>query len=194
MNTNDTTKGSLVGTLSKALVWRGVLAIAIGAVSVIWPDITVGAFVILFAVYAFVAAAMDGIRAFSSDRGWSVIGHLLLSVLSLAAGVVALIWPGPTALVLALIVGWWALFTGLVEIALVFTSGRRAGERAWLILSGLVSIAFGAALFIRPDLGALSLATVFGLYSTFYGVSTLVVAREGRQLQHTTQHLSEAVS
>jgi uncharacterized membrane protein HdeD (DUF308 family) len=194
MNTNDTTKGSLIGTLSKALVWRGVLAIAIGAVSVIWPDITVGAFVILFAVYAFIASVMDAIRAFSSDRGGSVVGHLLLSVLSLAAGLVALIWPGPTALVLTLIVGWWALFTGLVEIVMVFTSGRRAGKRAWLILADLVSIAFAVALFIRPDLGALSLATVFGLYSIFYGVSTIVVAREGRQLQQTTRRVAEAVS
>jgi uncharacterized membrane protein HdeD (DUF308 family) len=63
-----------------------------------------------------------------------------------------------------------------------------------LILSGLVSIALAAALFVRPDLGALSLATVFGLYSIFYGVSTLVVAREGRQLQHTTRRVAEAVS
>jgi uncharacterized membrane protein HdeD (DUF308 family) len=194
MNTNGTTKESVVGTISKALVWRGLLAIGIGAVSVIWPDITIGAFVILFAVYAFIASALDAARAFSSERGGAVVGHLLLSVLSLAAGVVALIWPGPTAVVLTLIVGWWALFTGLVEIAMVFTSGRRAGERAWLILSGLVSIALAAALFVRPDLGALSLATVFGLYSIFYGVSTLVVAREGRQLQHTTRRVAEAVS
>jgi uncharacterized membrane protein HdeD (DUF308 family) len=194
MNTNGTTKESVVGTISKALVWRGLLAIGIGAVSVIWPDITIGAFVILFAVYAFIASALDAARAFSSDRGGAVVGHLLLSVLSLAAGVVALIWPGPTAVVLTLIVGWWALFTGLVEIAMVFTSGRRAGERAWLILSGLVSIALAAALFVRPDLGALSLATVFGLYSIFYGVSTLVVAREGRQLQQTTRRVAEAVS
>jgi uncharacterized membrane protein HdeD (DUF308 family) len=194
MNTFGTTKESVVASISKALVWRGLLAIGIGGVSVIWPGITVGAFVILFAVYAFIASGMDAARAFSSDRGGSVVGHLLLSVLSLAAGVAALIWPGPTAVVLALIVGWWALFTGLVEIAMVFTSGRRAGERAWLILSGLVSIALAAALFIRPDLGALSLATVFGLYSIFYGVSTLVLAREGRQLQHTTRRVAETVS
>jgi uncharacterized membrane protein HdeD (DUF308 family) len=194
MNTNGATTGSLFGTISKALIWRGVLAIGIGAVSVIWPDITVGAFVILFSVYAFIAAVMDATRAFGSDRAGSVVGHLLLSVLSLAAGVIALIWPGPTAVVLTLIVGWWALFTGLVEVVMVFSSGRRAGERAWLTLSGLLSIAFAAALFIRPDLGALSLATVFGLYSIFYGVSTIVVAREGRQLQHTTRRVAEAVS
>jgi uncharacterized membrane protein HdeD (DUF308 family) len=194
MNTNDATKGGLIGTLSKALVWRGLLAIAVGLVSVIWPGITVGAFVIVFAVYAFIAAALDAVRAFSSERAGPVVGNLLLALLSLAAGVVALVWPGPTATALTLIIGWWALFTGVVEIAMVFASGRRAGERAWLILSGLVSIALAAALFVRPDLGALSLATVFGLYSIFYGVSMLVVARGGRELQHTTRHGAEAVS
>jgi uncharacterized membrane protein HdeD (DUF308 family) len=194
MNTNDATKGGLIGTLSKALVWRGLLAIAVGLVSVIWPGITVGAFVIVFAVYAFIAAALDAVRAFSSERAGPVVGNLLLALLSLAAGVVALVWPGPTATALTLIIGWWALFTGVVEIAMVFASGRRAGERAWLILSGLVSIALAAALFVRPDLGALSLATVFGLYSIFYGVSMLVVARGGRELQHATRHGAEAVS
>ncbi|MFD3402108.1 HdeD family acid-resistance protein [Kribbella sp. NPDC058693] len=190
----NTTKESLIGAVSKTLVWRGLLAIAIGVVSVVWPNITVGAFVILFAVYAFIAAGMDAVRAFTSGRAGAVIGNLLLSLLSLAAGVVALVWPGPTATVLTLIVGWWALFTGLVEIAMVFTSGRRAGERAWLILSGLISIAFAVALFIRPDLGALSLATVFGLYSIFFGISSLVVAREGHELRHSTGRPAEAVS
>ncbi|MFC6157252.1 HdeD family acid-resistance protein [Kribbella jiaozuonensis] len=190
----NTTKESLIGAVSKTLVWRGLLAIAIGVVSVVWPNITVGAFVILFAVYAFIAAGMDAVRAFTSGRAGAVIGNLLLSLLSLAAGVVALVWPGPTATVLTLIVGWWALFTGLVELAMVFTSGRRAGERAWLILSGLISIAFAVALFIRPDLGALSLATVFGLYSIFFGISSLVVAREGHELRHSTGRPAEAVS
>ncbi|RZU01866.1 uncharacterized membrane protein HdeD (DUF308 family) [Kribbella rubisoli] len=187
------TKGSVVGAVSKALVWRGLLAIAIGVVSVVWPHITVGAFVILFAVYAFIAAGMDAVRAFTSGGAGGVVGNLLLSLLSLAAGVIALVWPGPTATVLTLIVGWWALFTGLVEIAMVFTSGRRAGERAWLILSGLISIVFGVALFIRPDLGALSLATVFGLYSIFFGISSLVVARDGHDLQRATRRTAEAV-
>ncbi|MFD8816483.1 DUF308 domain-containing protein, partial [Streptomyces sp. NPDC059627] len=43
-----------------ALLWRGLLAVVIGIVSVTWPGITVGAFVVLFAVYAFMSAATDG--------------------------------------------------------------------------------------------------------------------------------------
>jgi uncharacterized membrane protein HdeD (DUF308 family) len=187
-------EGRAAKHLTRSLVWRGLLAIGVGAVSVIWPDITVGAFVVLFAVYAFVAAITDAARAFSSDRVGPVFGHLLLSLLSLAAGVVALVWPGPTALVLTLIVGWWAFVTGVVEIAMAFASGRRAGERAWWVLSGLISIAFGAVLFIRPDIGAESLAIVFGLYSIFYGVAAVMAAQQVRELEHTVRRTVEALS
>jgi len=45
------------------LLWRGLLAIVVGVVSVAWPNITVGALVILFAVYAFIAAGTDEITA-----------------------------------------------------------------------------------------------------------------------------------
>jgi uncharacterized membrane protein HdeD (DUF308 family) len=185
---------SAAATIARSLVWRGLLAIAIGIVSVIWPDITVGAFVIVFAVYAFVAAGADATRAFSSARVGPVFGHVLLSLLSLAAGVVALVWPGPTALVLTLLVGWWALITGLVEIAMAFASGRRAGDRAWWVVSGLLSIVFAAVLFIRPDIGAVSLAIVFGLYSMIYGVAVLMAGREVRRLEHTVRRAAEALS
>jgi uncharacterized membrane protein HdeD (DUF308 family) len=84
-------------SISTSLLWRGILAIAIGVVSVAWPDITVGAFVILFAVYAFMAAAAEGTRAFTSRHAGPVFGYLLLSVLSATARA----WspsPGPASL------------------------------------------------------------------------------------------------
>jgi Short repeat of unknown function (DUF308) len=90
----------MFSSASSALLWRGLLAVAIGIVSVAWPNITVGAFVILFAVYAFIAAGSDTARAFSSDRAGPVAGYLFLALLSFAAGLVALLWPGLTALAL----------------------------------------------------------------------------------------------
>jgi uncharacterized membrane protein HdeD (DUF308 family) len=42
-------------------------------------------------------------------------------------------------------------------------------------VSGLVSVGLGLVLFIRPDIGALSLASVFGLFSLFYGISAMVL-------------------
>lgn len=163
------------------LLWRGLLAVILGVVSVAWPGITVGAFVILFAVYAFMTAATDSARAFAADRVGPVVGWLLLALLSLAAGVVALAWPGITALALTIWVAAWALTTGAMEMALAFQRGEPAGERTLFLLSGAVAILLAFSLFVRPDIGAASLATVFGLFSLVYGVSTVFASFEERR-------------
>jgi len=108
---------------------------------------------------------------------------------NLAAGVVALAWPGPTALVLVLIVGTWAVIAGVVEIGAAFAAGEPTGARALFILGGLVSIAFGAVLFARPGVGAITLALLFGLYNLVYGARTLV---QGIELRRTGKTIRSA--
>src|SRR5271165_6868914 len=124
-------------SLSTSLIARGVLALAVGVIALAWPSVTVLALVILFAVYAFMAAGLEAVRAFSSAKAGPVIGHLLLGLVDLAAGVIALAWPGPTALVLVPIVASWAVVAGLVEITAAFGAGEPAGTRALFILGGL---------------------------------------------------------
>jgi uncharacterized membrane protein HdeD (DUF308 family) len=176
-------------SLSSSLLWRGLLAIAVGIVSVAWPNVTVGAIVVLFAVYAFIAAGTDAMRAFSSDRAGPVVGYLLLAALSVVAAIVALVWPGITALVLVIWVAAWAVVTGIVEVALTFRPGETAGERAMWVLTGLLSIVLGIVLFIRPGIGAVSLATVFGLFSIFHGVSAVVLSVQARKAASTARRL-----
>jgi uncharacterized membrane protein HdeD (DUF308 family) len=181
-------------SLSTSLLLRGLLAIAIGIVSVAWPDITVGAFVILFAVYAFVAAVTDTMRAFSSGRAGPVVGYLLLALLDVAAGIAALAWPSITAYVLVFWIASWAVITGIIEAALAFRQGEAAGERAMWTITGLVSIALGVVLFIRPDIGALSLATVFGLFGIVYGTSAVVLSVQARKVGSTVNQLLDSAA
>lgn len=159
-----------------ALLWRGVLAVGFGVVSLVWPGKTVGAFVYLFAFYAFFAAANDTVRAFSGNRAGPLFGRLLPALLSAVGGAAAILWPGITALALTLWVAAWALVTGAVEIGMASQEGESAGERAMFMLTGLVSVALAFALFVRPDVGAVSLATVFGLFSLMYGTSGIVLS------------------
>jgi uncharacterized membrane protein HdeD (DUF308 family) len=181
-------------SVSSSLLWRGLLAVAIGVVSVAWPNVTVGAIVVLFAAYAFIAAAADGARAFAGRSAGPVIGYLLLALLDVVAGIAALAWPGITALVLTIWIAAWAFVSGIIEVAMAFRQGEEAGERAMWALTGLVSIALGVVLAIRPDLGAVSLATVFGLFSIVYGISTLVLSAQVRKTGSAAQNLAESVS
>jgi uncharacterized membrane protein HdeD (DUF308 family) len=170
--------------MTSSLVWRGLFAIAIGVVAIAWPNITIGAFVVLFAVAAFASAAWQAVTAFSSDGAWPVIGHLLLAVIDVAAGIVALAWPGITAYVLTIWVGAWAIVTGGIEFATAFGAGETAGERALFGLGGLVSIALGIVLFARPDSGAVALAQVFGLFAFIYGIAAIVSAISLHNARH----------
>ena len=176
---------------STSLIARGVLAIAVGIIALAWPKVTILALVYLFAVYAFIAAGLEAMRAFSSRSAGPVFGHLLLGLVDLAAGVIALVWPGPTALVLVLIVASWAVVTGLFEIAAAFRRGEPAGTRALFILGGLASIAFGVVLFAHPGVGAITLALLFGLFNLVYGVSALV---QGIELRRTGKTIRSAVT
>jgi uncharacterized membrane protein HdeD (DUF308 family) len=161
---------------ANALLWRGVFATVIGVVTLVWPDITLGAVALLFAVGAFAAGIVDGGRAFSSDRVGPVVGWLLLAGLSFVAGVVALAWPGITVLVLTLWVGAWAMVVGVLETGMAFQAGETVTERVMYGLTGLLSIIFALVLFVRPDIGAVTLAVVFGIYSVIFGVAAIILA------------------
>jgi uncharacterized membrane protein HdeD (DUF308 family) len=181
----------MLKSTSTSMILLGVLAIIVGIIALAWPQVTVLALVIVFAVYAFIDAGLQAVRAFSGRTAGPVVGHLLLGLVDLAAGVIALVWPGPTALVLVLIIGIWAVAGGLVEIFAAFQAGETAGTRALFILGGLVSIAFGVVLFARPNVGAVTLALLFGLFSVIYGISQIVLGVQVRQTGHTADRILE---
>jgi uncharacterized membrane protein HdeD (DUF308 family) len=176
---------------SVSMILLGILAIVVGIVAIAWPGVTILALVILFAVYAFADAGLQTMRAFSSRSAGPVLGHLLLALVDVAAGVFALAWPAPPAYVLVIVVAAWALAGGVAEFFAGFQVGESAGTRALFILSGLVSFAFGVLLFARPGVGAVTLALLFGLYALIYGFSQITAGIQVRQLGADAEPLSE---
>ena len=61
--------------LPRSVFWRGLLAVAIGLIAVLWPRVTILSVVVIFAVAVFVDAAHQATRAFSSDSAGPVAGH-----------------------------------------------------------------------------------------------------------------------
>ena len=177
----------MLKSLSNALILRGIVAVALGIIALVWPGVTVLALVVLFAVTAFVAAAVQAMFAFNSTAGGRVAGHLLLGLADLAAGVIALAWPGATARVLVLIVGCWAVFAGLFGIFVAFRADELARSRAVFIFGGLGAVAFGVTLFARPAIGAVALASLFGLFSLTNGAG-LVMQGIGLRQNRKTRH------
>jgi uncharacterized membrane protein HdeD (DUF308 family) len=184
----------MFGSTSTSLIVRGVVAIVIGIIAAVWPGVTILALVLLFAVYAFTDAVFEGARAFAGQRVWPVLGHLLLALIDVAAGLVAVVWPAPTALVLTLIVGIWAIATGMFGITAAFLRGEGAGTRAMFIVTGLLSIAFGAIVVDRPVAGALTIALLFGLFSIASGVTAIMQGDQLRRIGNTLRPVDEMSS
>jgi uncharacterized membrane protein HdeD (DUF308 family) len=90
-------------------------------------------------------------------------------VLSLAFGVVILVWPGISLYALTILFGAYAAATGVVALASAI-SGRVKEGRGWLALSGLLGIGVGVAVLLRTDMSALALLYVIGAYAVALGI------------------------
>ena len=99
----------------------------------------------------------------------------LRGALSIAVGVVILVWPGISLFALTILVGAYALASGIVELGFAFTSDAK-GERGWLAFSGLVGIAFGVMVLAWPGISTLALLYVIGAYAIVIGILAVVAA------------------
>lgn len=156
---------------------RGAVAIVFGALALMWPGITLLSLIALFAAYALLtgtASVYGAIRNKKRDDTWWL--PLLLGLVGIGAGVIAVIHPGLTALVLVLLIGANALVSGVLDIAMAIRL-RKIIKGEWLLaLSGLMSVIFGALVFLFPGAGALALIWLISLYAFLTGALLLGLA------------------
>ena len=93
-------------------------------------------------------------------------------VLSIALAVVILIWPGISLFALAIVFGAFTAANGVVGL-IAAIRGPAISGRGWLILSSLISIAFGVFVLVRTDMSALALLYVVGAYAITLGIVTI---------------------
>lgn len=158
------------------LAIRGVAALLFGILAMAWPAITLLVLVALFAAYAFVTAAVyiAGALKNRNEKGWGLV--LVLGLVAVAAGGVAVFHPLVTALVLVLLMGANALVSGILDIAMAVRLRKEIRNEWLLVLSGIVSIVFGALVMVFPGAGALALVWLVSFYSVLTGVLLLSLA------------------
>jgi uncharacterized membrane protein HdeD (DUF308 family) len=93
----------------------------------------------------------------------------LSGLLSIALGVVILLWPGISLEALVILFGAYALATGVIGLFYSF-SAQANGERGWLIFSSLLGIAVGIMVLVWPSISALALLYVIGAYAVALGI------------------------
>lgn len=156
---------------------RGAIAVVFGLLAIVWPDITVLALVLLWGIYTLVdgvTAVMIGLsdRSAPTEDRWT---YGLLGVLGIAAGVIAFVWPQITAMVLLLIIAFWALLAGILQIAAAFRLRKVISHEWFLALSGAVCVILGLLLIVQPTEGAIGLVIAIATFAMVWGVSLILL-------------------
>jgi uncharacterized membrane protein HdeD (DUF308 family) len=172
------------------LALRGVIAILFGVLALFWPDLTLLVLVALFAAYALLSGIVSiagAARNRRSDDNWWML--LLLGLVGIAAGIIAIVHPGLTALVLVLLIGANALVTGVLDIAAAIRLRKIIRNEWLLVLNGIASLVFGVMVFLFPEAGALAIVWLVSLYALVTGVLMIGL---GLRLRSQARHSGTA--
>lgn len=156
---------------------RGVAALIFGILAILMPGVTLLVLVGLFAAYALISGIAEivaAVRARREHRGWGLL--LALGIVAIAAGILAVAYPGITALALVVLMGVNAIFTGAIDIAIAVRL-RRVIRHEWMfILAGVVSLVFGMLVLAFPAGGALALVWLVSFYAIVTGILFISVS------------------
>ncbi|TAK47645.1 MAG: HdeD family acid-resistance protein [Xanthobacteraceae bacterium] len=158
-----------------ARVWwlvllRGIASVIFGILAFLWPGLTLLTLVVLYGAFAVADGVLALIATFTGrakpmPTWWLAVAGLA----GVASGLIALILPGLTAVVLVMLIGAWALVHGVFEIVGAIKLRKEIDNEWWLILAGVLSALFGLVVLIAPGAGALGLIWAIAAYSVAFG-------------------------
>ena len=148
---------------------------------------TVWAIAVFFGI-AFIVGGVMEFAVASVAPGWKWL-YILIGIVSIIAGLIALIWPGQTFLVLSAIAGWLLLFYGIIDIVFAFSTRHLEGLWWMQLISGIIMVLLGFWA-ISPDnatvatyRGAVLLVVWIGVAALFRGISDIIIGFRLRSVQ-----------
>lgn len=179
----NSTLSSMLGTAWWLVLLRGIAAIVFGVFAYASPGVTLIALAYCWGFYAL----FDGVTAISlgwkaRDSGKPMWPMILLGILGVAAGLFTFVSPGITALSLLMLIGGWAIVTGVLQIIAAIRIRKEIDNEWMLILSGVLSIVFGGLMLANPGAGALSVLWIIGAFAVVYGVLLVLLSFKVKKL------------
>src|SRR3954447_2835336 len=118
-----------------------------------------------------------GVRALTSGLDPLVRrGNLITGVLSIAAGIAIIVWPGPGLLAVAIFLGSWLIVMGTITVSGAFAARRLLPSWWLLLILGLLEIPLGVLALADPGATLAALITVGGIWAVAVGVMQIVLA------------------
>jgi len=176
----DVVPSGMLESLAKnwwAVLLRGIAAVIFGVLA-LWHPLAAGvALVFLFGAYALIDgifAIVAAVRAAEVRARWWPF--VIEGIVGIAIAAITFFYPGITAFALYWLIAAWAIITGVFEIIAAVQLRRVILNEVLLIISGVISIAFGILLYLYPLAGAFTIIWVIGIYAIIFGILFIMLA------------------
>lgn len=113
--------------------------------------------------------------AVSLDKWWM---YLVRGILAIIFGIIALVWPGATVLVLIVLFGCYALVEGLFAVGYSIAKASKKEKFFGLLMLGLLGVLIGVVTLARPGITSLALLWVIAIWLVIRGFLMIVSAFE----------------
>ena len=178
---------SLFKHLWKSTLLSGVLAVALGALVLLWPGPTLLVAAILFGAYLLVSGLAQLFFAFSLPV--SAGGRVLLFISGAAALILGILafrhfGRGDAFLLLAIWIAVGFIFRGVATTATAFGELKGTPGRGWNVFFGVVSIIAGIVVLAYPFDSLVTLTLVVGIWLIVVGVFEMIAALGMRKAGH----------
>lgn len=173
-----TEASSLFKSIRITLAVSGAIALIAGIVLLVWPVKSAVIVTGIFAAYLVVAGIVYiGLGIFSHRKGgWARVGHIVLGLLYIVAGIIAFANLGVAAATLALVVVIFIGISWIVDGVVSLTLLGSDGSRVWTLLYALLSIIAGIVVLFSPLYAAAVLWLFLGISLVVLGIVQIVRA------------------
>lgn len=164
-----------------SLLLRGIFIIILGIVAFIWPGITVLVLVFLFGAFAFVDGTFATVVSLSKRKEYKHWWLMMLGGLAgIVVGILIFVWPLISALVILYLIAAWLVITGIIRIVTAIRA-RQEIAMGWPLSLGIISLCFGAAIFLIPVAMLLTMLWIIAAFAIIIGIFLLVDAFQVRK-------------
>jgi len=108
--------------------------------------------------------------------------NVLTGLLSIATGILIIVWPSPGLVAVAIVLGAWLIVVGTLSISGAFAARRVLPDWWLLLILGLIEIPLGVLALANPGATLAALITVAGIWAVAIGVMRIVLAFEVKGL------------
>jgi uncharacterized membrane protein HdeD (DUF308 family) len=156
-----------------SLLLRGIFIIILGVVAFVWPAITVLVLVFLFGAFALVDGIFAVVVSLSQRRTVPMWGLVLAGgIAGIVVGILIFAWPLISTLVILYLFAAWLVVTGIIRIVTAIGARRETAMGLPLTL-GIVSVCFGAAIFVIPLFMLVTVLWIAAAFAIIVGIFLL---------------------